>query len=182
MDIELTRLRNKDRNQGYQRLESAPDEEPVSASTSTPTPARTGMSSNSRSARTYGAASNSKGKGKGKATYSDRPEDEVGLLGGDDSDEYPEDNSRAHVTVNQVKAPSKVYYSHYDSYVLANLLTPQPPSIRQATGKDKSRTIPFRPPGKINHYRGEIAHKLFCEQKSYRTNSPPTSYATKSIM
>src|ERR1700761_7227204 len=95
MDIELSRLRNKNKS-GYTRLESNDGESPTTA----PSPgnpsssSRTRMSS-SRTGRTYGYNDN-RGKGKGRAKYTDEPEDEVDLLRADElGKQYADDQRRA---------------------------------------------------------------------------------------
>ncbi|KIM23917.1 hypothetical protein M408DRAFT_332096 [Serendipita vermifera MAFF 305830] len=121
MDIELSRLRNKNNKAGYQRIES--DEQVDSP---------TGAMSN-RPGRSYG--NKGKPKGKGRAKYIDEPEDEVDLLRGD---EFAEDEDHA-----------EAGQSSHEMAVKA----PPPPKTRQQSmsSKDKSRTIPFRPPEKLQN-------------------------------
>jgi hypothetical protein len=94
MDIELSRLRNKNNKAGYQKLESNEDGEPDSGSAAN-------MSMSTRQARAYG---NKKGKGKANK-YADEPEDEVDLLRGD---EFADDEDHAEAGQSGHDAPSKV--------------------------------------------------------------------------
>ncbi|KAG8798855.1 putative aminophospholipid-translocase [Serendipita sp. 398] len=122
MEIELSRLRGKNKS-GYQQLQAEDKEEPTSS--------RPGMSTG-RAMRSYGGAV----KGKGRAKYSDEPEDEIDLLRGDELHEhYADDEEQAEAGAQQhaKQAPKR------------------PAPTRQSTGKDKSRTVPFRPPDKLQN-------------------------------
>ncbi|KAG8805356.1 hypothetical protein FRC18_006730, partial [Serendipita sp. 400] len=122
MEIELSRLRGKNKS-GYQQLQAEDEEQPASS--------RPGMSTG-RAMRSYGGAV----KGKGRAKYSDEPEDEIDLLRGDEHHEhYADDEEQAEAGAQQqAKQPPK-----------------RPAPTRQSTGKDKSRTVPFRPPDKLQN-------------------------------
>ncbi|KAG8866259.1 putative aminophospholipid-translocase [Serendipita sp. 405] len=88
--------------------------------------------STGRAMRSYGGAI----KGKGRSKYSDEPEDEIDLLRGDELHEhYADDEEQAEAGAQQqAKQPPK-----------------RPAPTRQSTGKDKSRTVPFRPPDKLQN-------------------------------
>jgi len=116
MDIELSRLRNKNKS-GYTRLESNDGESPTTAPSPGNPSSRT-MSS-SRTGRTYGFNDN-KGKGKGKAKYIDEPEDEVDLLRADElAEQYADDEAHAEEGQRNV---SKVYTSSQYPYERSNCL------------------------------------------------------------
>ncbi|KAG8780763.1 putative aminophospholipid-translocase [Serendipita sp. 397] len=122
MEIELSRLRGNNKS-GYQQLQAEDKEQPTSS--------RPGMSTG-RAMRSYGGAV----KGKGRAKYSDEPEDEIDLLRGDELHEhYADDEEQAEAGAQQhaKQAPKR------------------PAPTRQSTGKDKSRTVPFRPPDKLQN-------------------------------
>lgn len=110
MDIELSRLRNKNKS-GYTRLESNDGESPTTApSPSNPSSSSRTRMSSSRTGRTYGYNDN-KGKGKGRAKYTDEPEDEVDLLRADElGEQYADDEHRAE---EGQREPPKVGLSLY---------------------------------------------------------------------
>jgi hypothetical protein len=108
MDIELSRLRNKNNKAGYQKLESNEDGEPDSGGAAN-------MSMSTRQARAYG---NKKGKGKANK-YVDEPEDEVDLLRGD---EFADDEDHAEAGQSGHDIPNKVIIGLYRfAYAYADL-------------------------------------------------------------
>jgi phospholipid-translocating ATPase len=123
MDIELSRLRNKNSNTGYQKLESNEDGEPDSSGAAN-------MSTSTRQARGYG---NKKGKGKANK-YVDEPEDEVDLLRGD---EFADDEGHAEAGQTGHEMPNKViaglYYSpsvYVDLEIMYRHLHPSDPASK----------------------------------------------------
>ncbi|KAL1720186.1 hypothetical protein EV715DRAFT_250515 [Schizophyllum commune] len=128
-DIPLNSLRtNKSSRAGYNRLGDGTEED--SGTTQTHTRQSASTKQMRRSALTAANASRRNGKLR-KGRYADDPEEEAGLLGAEDYQEEHDERGELIADDASVNTQTKV------------------PLLKTSSVKDKSRTVPFRPPEKF---------------------------------